>query len=962
MNRNQLLLICLLLISSFAFAQGDTYFRNRQYLVAVSAYSQEVNSKPEKYLNLAKAHFALKQFPEAIAAMENYKSKYKKADLAYANWFIEVLKRNDSEVPVIPVTGAINTSGTESVPRISGDGKRLYFKSEDRSGGTGGEDIWYSDKNEDGTWSQPQQFNDLNTDTHETMYAMSADGKIVILFGNYPGTYGGGDIFYSVKTIDGWSAPCNIGGTINTAKWEAQAALSPDGKTLVYVTDSKIKGSNGGKDLYLSNLTDNGWTKPMNLGTKINTKGNEIRPAFATDGKTLYFSSDGHKSFGGTDIFVTRKLDDTWNNWSEPVNLGKYINTLQDDEDISVNPAGTVGYTVKYNETGAPGDYDIFQFIMPEIARPEQTITLWGYVKNEKDSAAAVNLRFTNLTTKTLQVVVPSFEGNGMYSVNLPFDKYLVEINMKGFLYQAEEFDFTDPSKFYPKKNIREKIGADAQLEIEQLTAEIDKYNAQLKELNASKSLDIKGSFENYNDLTDKYNQAVLALKKKIGERRYAWISEEKKFEDVQHDFKVQRATAGITFKLENIFFDLGKATLKPESKPSLDELFKILDKNDIYIELGGHTDSIGSNESNQLLSQERVNSVKNYLLDKGVKPDRITAVGYGETKPVVSNSTEEGRAKNRRVEVKIVDNTPVAREGVEKELVEKKATKKSKDHIVEPTVAKQDFNMLATLQNAAKIGGLPEGSPCGENKTYTLSKVSNVKSKKKGRLSNLGGSTFGGGSNFKLPNYNYSGSSAIFSFDEFATDDYIYKPFNIGIENFGNVNNSNIWAINLKMVNRNRLEDHGSVAENTFQYFPKNDLLKYGLGYQFLKFNSLKELISLPIGFIWGIETKMLNQFDYLNNVVDGIEQPEPSTHWDSYLGIPIGLRALININDLVLSPDVYYHYALLSTQTEKNLGLKSNYLGFGANARWKAFTGGLHLNLGESIGYLGLSAGFSF
>mgnify|MGYP000588185425 CR=1 FL=1 len=331
MKKNYLL-IFILLFTTFSFsvfAQGDKYFKEKQYKLAIVVYEVEVTSKPEKYIDLAKSYFGIKDFKNAIAAMENYKSKYPKGDMAYADWFITMLKRSDSEVPMRPLAGAVNTTGAEAVPRISSDGKRLYFKGTDRTGGFGGEDIFYSEKNADGTWGAPVLFKELSSNSHETMYSMSSDGNIVILFGNYPGSFGGGDLFYSVKTKDGWSFPCNIGGAINTKNWEAQATLSPDGKTLVFVTNSTALPNHvGSYDLYVSNLTETGWSKPANLGAKINTKDSETRPAFAADGKTLYFSSNGHLGFGGTDIYMTRKLDDSWTNWSDPINLGRYLSLI----------------------------------------------------------------------------------------------------------------------------------------------------------------------------------------------------------------------------------------------------------------------------------------------------------------------------------------------------------------------------------------------------------------------------------------------------------------------------------------------------------------------------------------------------------------------------------------------------------------------------------------------------------
>ncbi len=928
MKTRHIFIFSLLLLTLNVFAQGDKYFENKQYQAAIATYNQEVSANSEKYLNLAKSYFAIKDFPNAMYAMQNYKQKYSKADVGYADWFIDILKRSDNDVPMKPVAGLINTSGGESVPRISADGKRLYFKSIDRVGGMGGEDIWYSEKMEDGTWGKPILFTDLCTKSHETLYTMSADGKLALLFGNYPGSFGGGDMFYSVKTGAGWSSPCNVGGTINTSKWEAQGTISPDGKVLIYVTANALNNHVGSHDLYMSRLTADGWTKPVNLGTSVNTKGSETRPSFAADGKTLYFSSDGYKSFGGSDIYMTRRLDETYTNWSEPVNLGRFINTLQDDEDISVNSIGTIGYTVKDSEVGAPGGLDIFQFVLPEIARPEKTITLYGVVTNEKDSVAAVNLRIKNLRTNTLQTVTPSSGEDGKYSVNLPFDKYLLEINMKGFLYYSQEIDLSDPNKFLPKLSIRDKIGTETQHKMDSLMVHADALHFQLKELNTSVSEDIKGSFELYENVFADYNKTLSQLQNLTLERKYAWLSEEKRYVDVEQNFKVQRATKGATFKLDNIFFDLGKATLKDESLPALNSLYDILLKNKIDIELGGHSDSIGSSETNLRLSQERVNSVKKYLLNKGIAESRIVAVGYGKEQPIASNSTEEGRAKNRRVEVKIIDNTPKGREGEELNLVEKKAETKVEAQVAEPQ-PKEDFDMLLTLQHAAKIGGLPTGSLCGDGvqATNVVAYVPTTAVVTKPS---------------KPINYN-----SFFDHDQFDDSDYIYNSFNIGYENFSNYYAGASTGFSIRFINKKKFESKGNARENNLIYYVKNGNISFGAGYNYVNFNSLKKLTGLPFGFVWGVEGKI---FKMTNNDYHG------------YIAIPLGLRGLINVSKFVICPDILFNYAVYSPQIERNVSLTSSYTTLGVTARWKFIYGGVQYNIGKSINYFGLRGGVSF
>ncbi len=912
------------------------YFENKDYPLAVEAYKKEVLTNPEGYYNLAKAYFAVHKFEEAKAAMQAYLEKAPKADKTYAAWFIEMMDRSEHPVPVKPLPGTVNTDGSESVPRISADGRLMYFTAYDRPGGHGGEDIWIAEKQADGSWGNAKPFSDLCSDTHETLYSMSSDANLCILFGNYEGTFGNGDLFYSVKTVGGWSYPCNLGGTINTANYkEAQATISPDGRVIIYMTSNKLPGHAGEYDLYMSRLTDNGWTKPQNLGLTINTAKNEVRPAFAGDGKTLYFSSNGHPSLGGYDIFMTRRLDDSYTNWTTPVNLGRYINTLQDDEDVTVNTEGTMGYTVKYDEVGAPGKYDIFQFVMPDVARPEQNLTVYGKVLNEKDTAAAVNVRFTSLTTNKLVKSVPSDSLTGLYKTYLPFDKYLMEINMKGFLYHAEELDLSNPEDFIPKKTIKallKDVAAEDDMlkQVMALNKRLSGNAYSLDSLLNGSSYDLKQVFERYDALLEG-EQAMLDNYRQLMETsRYYWLAQGRRYVDLEKNLKVQRATAGATFKLDNIFFDLGKATLNAASMPALDNLFDILQKNDINIELGGHTDSIGSDEANQQLSQERVNSVRAYLIQKGINDARIVAMGYGETKPVADNATDEGRSKNRRVEVKIIEKPK--REGVEQTLSEKEKELAEAEALKQKGLVLSGDDLRLYLQKASRIGGLPKTSPCSEDyvpKT-NLQPVTTVQPVTTTTRKPWTGSSLSG--------------------EQFDRSDYDLKAFSVGLSNFAAMDlNNTATGVDVIMANRKKIDRRGVIPEHTFTYYLKSGNVKTGFGYQYQQFVSLKPLTKLPMGWTWGLELKGFSLLDNTGN-----------TYNTGLFAIPVGLKGLINIKDFVVSPAITYHWALSSANAEKAAGLKSTYWEIGSGVRWKFLYGGAFVRSGATD-YLGLRLGLT-
>lgn len=702
--------ITILLVYHLSFAQtGDDFFAKKDYRMAIARYEQEVKLKPEKYFKMGQAFFAIKEFDKAIEAIERYKIKYSSGDMALADKWLNLLKRDDEYVEVTNLGNQINSSVSEYFPYVSKDGKRLYLCAANRTGGYGGEDLWYSEKMNDGSWGPAKNMGtELNTSTHECLMTMSGDGSVAILFGNYEGSFGSGDLFYSVKTDKGWTMPCNMGGTINSKDWESQASLSSDGKILLFCSN-RAGGFGGGSDIYVSFLSENGWSTPINLGAKINTSGFEGGPSLAADGKTLYFFSNGHFGFGESDLFMARRIGDSWTEWTEPVNLGKYINTMDDDKYLTIPSSGIKAYTVRSNQPDGYGELDIYEFIMPPSMRPEIVVNVYGFVNDEKSKPVPALIRFYDAATGMEYGTAISQSLDGSYRISLPPLKlYNIVIDMKGYLYLTDVLDLTDMSKFMEKEYINNRLGADLN-QIRELQQKLAELNQQFLALINENSDNIDEAFKNYDNLIRQYRSEINTLDLKIKKAKLEWLGKEDKIRDIRKDFKLQTIAVGATFELKNIFFDFGKATLKDESKSELDKLVDIMKRSEIVIELGGHTDSIGSDAANLTLSQERVNSVKQYLVNNGINPARIFAVGYGETQPVAPNYTEEGRSKNRRVEVKILQ-LQLGREG--QDVVTDQPEEKIKE---------ENFYFLSTLMRAAKKGGLPSTSPCSDKPVYLV-------------------------------------------------------------------------------------------------------------------------------------------------------------------------------------------------------------------------------------------------
>ena len=490
-------------------------------------------------------------------------------------------KPNASPVNLGP---GVNAKSDDLIDCISPDGSLLVFSrtGDTRNIGSSEErDVWFSVRQPDGSWGEATNPGaPLNTATHNFGVAITQDLNTLFMQGVYNGdgtSSTSGGVSESHRTTGGWSMPGvipiekyqNDGGVVNTH-------ISADGNVLVLsIEDDNSLGDN---DLYVCFRqtvgTKSSWTQPVNLGPTINTQGLEMGPFIAADGKTLYFSSNGHPGYGGRDLYVSVRKDDTWTNWSPPKNLGKPINTDEHETFFQVTAKGDSGY---YTSTkNSVGESDIWSIALPEGARPEAVTMIRGRVLDaETMQPIGASVVYEELPSGLVVGTARSDSSTGSYRVALGKGKnYGVHAESDGYYPLSETFD--------------------------------------LRELEA--------------------------------------------YSEVQKDLLLTPIRDKVSIRLNNLFFDTGKFDLREESFPELDRLSAFLAANaKIRIELQGHTDNVGNTVSNKKLSQDRVNSVRQYLLSKNVDGSRLVAMGYGEIKPIDSNDTEEGRQRNRRVEFQIL-------------------------------------------------------------------------------------------------------------------------------------------------------------------------------------------------------------------------------------------------------------------------------------------------------------------
>ncbi len=348
---------------------------------------------------LAKANFLNFNFDEAIAGINTYKEKNKKLKpeqlkdcdqlISFCN-NAKLLMASPVSVKIENMGNTVNTAGAESSPCLTDDENVIIYtyKGEKSKGGLQNafnqpnkngvyyEDVFTSSK-ENGVWKTPEEIKNLNTNNNESVLFLSNDGQQ--LFINIDSQQDDGDIYVSKLDKDIWGAPVKLIGDVNSKDWENNSSLSPDGRTLFF--SSNRPGGFGGKDIYKSRLLPDGaWGKAQNLGDKINTPFDEDAPFIHYDGRLLIFSSQGHNSMGGYDIFKTY-LNTSDSTWSAPENMGFPINTPGDEIHYVLSPSGDNGYYGLGKADGF-GDFDIYKVepgitgIMPVVAVSKGRVTL----------------------------------------------------------------------------------------------------------------------------------------------------------------------------------------------------------------------------------------------------------------------------------------------------------------------------------------------------------------------------------------------------------------------------------------------------------------------------------------------------------------------------------------------------------------------------------------------------------
>lgn len=522
---------------------------------------------------------------------------------------------------------SVNSTYNEFSPVIAPDGKTLYFLREGHPQNRSKEkyscDVWSATKN-GAQWGPAMHLNSpFNANISNSIYSISPDGNTIITnwveeSSNLSLTKGFGII---KKTNNGWGKAEKL----DIPKFEKMCkgrfqfgSLSADGKTFL-MSFSQSKNSTE-DDLYVSFLDKNGsWSIPMNLGNDINTNATECIPFLAPDGFTLYFSSDRDGGLGSNDIYMSKRGDRSWQKWSKPKNMGPAINTEDYDGYFTLSAVDDYAYFV--TRKASLGKSDIVKVnlsLLEENKEKEPTdiVDNNGNKVPSQPNAGAIGGAGDKGDKKTSADPVVLLSGKVIDSKSK-----MVPPNVKVIyedLSTGQELGVATPDPLTGLYKITLPYGKNYGI-----TPIADGFIGNSFGLDLSKNMPKK-----YLEIGGK-------------------------------DLTLIPAESGQKLTLNNIFFAFAKTNLQEESFPELKRLIDFLDNNkNMQIEISGHTDSIGSDEVNNKLSQGRADVVKNYLIAQGnIAPARIIAKGYGKTRPVASNETEEGQQANRRVEFLILKN-----------------------------------------------------------------------------------------------------------------------------------------------------------------------------------------------------------------------------------------------------------------------------------------------------------------
>lgn len=577
---------------------GLSFAYSEKHEQAVEQFKKLESLNPDYYAwyhyQAGKSWLALGQYEASIESFKKFQAKFPddadntkyhhqaKYMLNYVKGRQELLKQGNTMSPPVKLPDHVNSADySEYAPATDPTGRIIYFTSTRKGGFSpdkkedkAGDSDLYRVEFKDGKWQNPVLMPPpINSSNNEGSACVSADGQMIIYVacGRDEGL-GSCDLYILNLEGDKWSDPKNMGSVVNSKQWDSQPTISSDGQRIIF--SSNRDGGYGGADLYVIEKNAFGdWGPPMNMGGMVNTPFDDSYPYLSSDSKTLYMASEGHPGLGEFDLFKTVFEN---GKWTLPVNMGKPLNTPQNDIYFSIGGSGETAYYAS-NINQKEDAEELYSIDIPEAMRPTPTVVVSGEVSNAKTGEkVGAYVLVEDIHSGELIAVNKSNSSTGKYLVVLPAGRdYSVSANKEAFFFYSQSFDLP-------------------------LTA---------------------------------------------------------KYQEIRKDIALKPIEKGAKVVLNNIFFETGKAALSPDSRLELVKCLDLMKANpSMIIEVGGHTDNVGDDALNMKLSGERAKSVREYLVGSGIAANRIQSKGYGESSPVATNDTDDGRKANRRTEFIILE------------------------------------------------------------------------------------------------------------------------------------------------------------------------------------------------------------------------------------------------------------------------------------------------------------------
>jgi outer membrane protein OmpA-like peptidoglycan-associated protein/tetratricopeptide (TPR) repeat protein len=611
-----------------AFENGNEQTRYRDYPRAIESFQVAVELEPtfgEAWIQMGGSYFVIKEYEKAYEALLKAKEHLNSPNaMVYfylgecalrMNLFAEALENYEAFLNPEPVLA----------PRIIADAKIGRDKAK-----------FAVEATKNAIKFEPINLGEgINTVFDEYLPYLTADGLTIFFTTRRPGCTGGynreyrdylEDFYYSEFKDGKWQRAENLGPPVNTDNNEGAASFTPDGQ-YVYFTGCGRRDGFGSCDIYVSKLDGNTWLPPKNLGPLVNSSSWESQPCISNDGRTLYFSSNRAGGLGNHDIWYCTREN---GRWTEPQNAGAPINTPGNEYSPFLHADGITLYFSSDKHPGF-GSLDLFM-------------------------SKRTNEGWTNPTNLGYPLNTSAAEGN--IFVNTKGDRGYINSSREGSLGKSDIYQFELDESIRPNyttyvRGLVKEKGTGTLLQ-----AEVTFINIETRDTIRSVSTNsATGRFL----LTLPLEQDYAAY---VNRKGYLFASESFSLKNINSketpyfdvEIELEKLEVGREVIMSSIFYESDKFDLMDRSKAELENLVQFMIRNPmVKIEIGGHTDDVGTDQYNRDLSRSRSDKVREYLASRGININRIEAEGYGEAKPIADNETEEGRARNRRTVCRII-------------------------------------------------------------------------------------------------------------------------------------------------------------------------------------------------------------------------------------------------------------------------------------------------------------------